>query len=618
MAGGVPANHIAKWDGTKWSALGDSKSYIEDLEFDNMGNLYAVGYYSSSEDPRASRIGKWDGSKWTSLSGPAGFSTYVMRVLTLGTRLFAAGNFQVNGYYAAGFAEWNGSTWQLIYGLGESVNEFFPADIFTLQLVGGKLFLAGAFTKAGEIFPVNVVEWDYQTSNWKLLDDGSAHQGIHDGNIQVLERSGSVIYAGGSFTVAGGTYARNIAKWDGTGWQSIGTGFNNGIRGTVLCILADSQNIYAGGYFGSAGATEAFHIAKFDGSTWSSIGIGVGGVPGAHVKALAKVGNFLYVGGYFSMVGDAENNAIPANSLARFNLTTQRWETLGRGIEYVFGLPGAVYDLEVFQDKIYVGGEFYSADDKYYENFAVLHNNKWSGIGENHEIGIEGSVRSIKVIRDELFIGGILRLERKGESSGLLKWDGKKWTNVGERLTAGSRDVYVNRIEAWQDGFIAGGYFLNAGDQSVSHIAYYDGSRWNDLAGGIQPGNVTFSILENKLYAAGPFELIASETPGVGILAYELEVSTSSAHIEGTPAQIRIYPNPANEYFRIDYKLPNHITNAMLELFDARGTYIKAYHLNRSNDSMFIPATDLPSGIYFYKVRVGQSLIGNNKILIVK
>lgn len=620
-AGEIPANHIAKWDGTNWAAIGESKSFIQDLEFDDKGDLYAVGYYQSSDDPRASRIGKWDGIKWTSISGPEGFNAYVTNILFLGTKLYAAGNFNDNGYYVAGFAEWNGNTWKLIYGLGESVNEFFPADVFALQMVGNKMYVAGAFTKAGEIYPLNVVEWDLTTTKWKLLDDGALHHGIHDGNIQVLERSGNSVYAGGSFTVAGGVYARNIAKWTGSQWVSLGTGVNNGIRGTVLCILADSQYVYAGGYFGSAGATEAFHIARFDGTTWSSIGIGVGGVPGAHVKTLAKVGNYLYVGGYFSIVGDEENNALPANSLARFNLTTQRWETLGRSVEYVFGIPGAVFDLEVYEDKIFVGGEFYSVDDKYYENFAVLHNNKWSGIGENHEIGIEGSVRSIKVIKGEIYIGGILRLERRGESHGLLKWDGKKWIGIGERLSAGARDVYVNNIEPWQNGFIASGYFLNAGNLQVNHIAYYDGSAWRDIEGGIQPGNIKFTLLNNSLYAAGPFELVAGGALGIGILKYEFDVSTAingASEVSSTKINIRVYPNPARDFFRVDYTLPPNLDHVQLELLDARGSYLKAYKMAANNETMIVPVSDLQSGIYFYIVRFGQSVSETHKIMVVK
>src|SRR6266699_2241807 len=37
---------------------------------------------------------------------------------------------------------------------------------------------------------------------------------------------GGNLYAGGSFTNAGGTIARGIAKWDGTNWSALPGGFN--------------------------------------------------------------------------------------------------------------------------------------------------------------------------------------------------------------------------------------------------------------------------------------------------------------------------------------------------------------------------------------------------------
>src|SRR4051794_21393472 len=43
------------------------------------------------------------------------------------------------------------------------------------------------------------------------------------------------LYVGGQFTTAGGVITTNIAKWDGTNWTAVGTGFagagaNDGLR----------------------------------------------------------------------------------------------------------------------------------------------------------------------------------------------------------------------------------------------------------------------------------------------------------------------------------------------------------------------------------------------------
>jgi trimeric autotransporter adhesin len=362
-----------------------------------MGNLYAVGYFNSNDSTGECGLGKWDGTEWVSMHGPEGYNSSVRTLQIHNDDVYAGGSFVHPWDVPSALAKWDGNDWQLIPGLGVSSNEFFLGNISGIEFANDKMYVAGGFTKASDLFVVNVVEWDYVNSEWKKLDDGSPDQGIHDGEIRAMVKEGNSIYAGGSFSVAGGVYARSIAMWDGTGWESLGAGFENGIGGSVFTLLADGENVFAGGYFGSAGSNEAFHIAKWDGTSWSPIGIGVGGVLGAHVRALARMGDYLYVRGYFSVVGDAENFALPANSIARYNLLTNLWEPLGDGIELTSGVPGKVYDMEVYEDKIYIGGEFYNADEMFFENFVVLEQNKFTGIGEIVDIGIEGMVSQLKL-----------------------------------------------------------------------------------------------------------------------------------------------------------------------------------------------------------------------------
>jgi hypothetical protein len=48
-AGGVPVNHIAKWDGTNWSALGSGVSYtVYSLAIDTTGYLYLAGMFGTA------------------------------------------------------------------------------------------------------------------------------------------------------------------------------------------------------------------------------------------------------------------------------------------------------------------------------------------------------------------------------------------------------------------------------------------------------------------------------------------------------------------------------------------------------------------------------------------
>ncbi len=88
--------------------------------------------------------------------------------------------------------------------------------------------------------------------------------------------SGPAIYAGGSFSMAGGIPANRIAKWDGTNWSPLGTGMNNFVQ--ALTVFDDGSGggpaLYTGGFFITAGGGPANLIAKWDGVSWSALGSG--------------------------------------------------------------------------------------------------------------------------------------------------------------------------------------------------------------------------------------------------------------------------------------------------------------------------------------------------------
>ena len=66
-AGGVPANDIAKWDGSAWSAL-DMGINGEVCALAVSGtDLYAGGGFVTAGGVTANDIAKWDGSAWSAL-----------------------------------------------------------------------------------------------------------------------------------------------------------------------------------------------------------------------------------------------------------------------------------------------------------------------------------------------------------------------------------------------------------------------------------------------------------------------------------------------------------------------------------------------------------------------
>jgi len=91
--------------------------------------------------------------------------------------------------------------------------------------------------------------------------------------------SGPALYAGGSFTTAGGAAGNHIAKWNGSSWSALGSGMS-GMNSSVwaLTVFNDGSGpaLYAGGYFGTAGGVAANDIAQWNGSSWFALGSGMG------------------------------------------------------------------------------------------------------------------------------------------------------------------------------------------------------------------------------------------------------------------------------------------------------------------------------------------------------
>src|SRR5437870_5804427 len=99
----------------------------------------------------------------------------------------------------------------------------------------------------------------FSDANWTSVGSGM------DSYVKTLAVSGSDVYAGGSFTAAGGNAVGDVAKWDGSSWSALGSGLSGAMPGEhpyVFALAVSGSNLYAGGGFTMAGGAPANHIAK--------------------------------------------------------------------------------------------------------------------------------------------------------------------------------------------------------------------------------------------------------------------------------------------------------------------------------------------------------------------
>ncbi|MEO6036195.1 MAG: hypothetical protein ABIQ35_13145, partial [Verrucomicrobiota bacterium] len=136
-----------------------------------------------------------------------------------------------------------------------------------------------------------------------------------------------VLVVAGQFSVAGTTFASNIALWNGAFWEPLGTGTPAGVNGEIYSLAVSANNeLIAGGAFHSAGGVSTEHIARWNGTSWSSLGSGMLPVGGSTVFAMTTMPNGdLIAAGHFTNAG-----GVLATNIARWNGTS--WAGLANGV----------------------------------------------------------------------------------------------------------------------------------------------------------------------------------------------------------------------------------------------------------------------------------------------
>ncbi|MGA2488900.1 MAG: hypothetical protein ABSF99_01760 [Anaerolineales bacterium] len=326
-----------------------------------------------------------------------------------------------------------------------------------------------------------VVFWVASASDetWTPLGQGM------DADVYALAfDSSGTLYAGGSFTTAGGITANRIAKWNSSEWMPLANGMNS----EVYALVTDSLgNLYAGGNFTSAGGVTANRIAKWDGTTWTPLGSGMN----AEVYALAISGSGdLYAGGTFTSAGD-----VAVNRIARWDGTA--WSDVGGG-------TGGRVNALIFDSagNLYAGGSFTSPASR----IAKWDGSSWSSLGS----GLSNSARALAFDRNgNLYIGGSFATASGVTASRIARWDGSAWSALSSGMNA---DVYALAVSSNGDLY-AGGDFSSAGGVTITRIAKWDGSSWSPLESGMND-IIRALLIDNNasLYAGGIFTTAGNAT----------------------------------------------------------------------------------------------------------
>ena len=335
---------------------------------------------------------------------------------------------------------------------------------------GPMLFAAGTFTAVGSTVGVpHVAKWDGLI--WQPVGSVS-FQGGHVNALAVFDYgTGPKLYAGGDFWQIGGVAANHIACWDGNTWApltggGIGTGpFDGWVQSLLVFDDGTGPALYVGGSFSVAGGVPAQNIARWDGISWSSLGSGIGPVSLSAVECMAGFdeGGWppkLYVGGTFQSAG-----GVTANGIARWD--GLGWTDVGGGVSRL-GAPPRVSALAVFDggsgERIYAGGQFDQAGTVASANLASWNGSSWSSTGSGLTGNLPASVKALTVFDagngPRLVVGGGFTLAGGLPANSLAAWDGSSWSDFSWGTTSSPSQGLVLSLASFDDGF---GARLHAG-----------------------------------------------------------------------------------------------------------------------------------------------------------
>lgn len=547
---------LVKWSGSKWipsplgTVSGTSMGLIRALAVFNDGTgpaLYAGGSFTSAGGVPANSLAKWNGTAWSAVGGgmttslvspstglclaPVAGSVYALRsgVDASGPALFVGGDFLTAGGVPADLAaRWNGVTWAgapgpACHSSGRRVEALSIYDDGS----GPAIFAGGYFTSIGGVPARSIAR--FTGTSWTPLAEGigiRSPQGVVStglvSSMAVFDSGdGPELVVGGLFGRAGSGLglANSLARWNGASWAPLGDGLEtvftsltepSGVQSLFVFDDGTGPALFAAGSLTGASQTQFHGIAKWNGSDWLPLGAGLTGTGTGGMSMIPFEGR-LVVGGGFSAA-----NGVAARGVARWG--SEGWSVFGSN------LTGAVASLALFDDgtgaALYAGGTFVTTGSKTLNRIARWSGSAWEPVGA----GFNSDVRALAVYSEggmpKLFAGGAFTASGATAMTGLARWDGSVWSPVGGGVMNGASAGVVEALAVHTDAggpaLFVGGTFTLAGGVSANRVARWNGTAFSALGTGLNntvyaltPANVGGT---SALFAGGSFTTAGGAT----------------------------------------------------------------------------------------------------------
>ena len=249
------------------------------------GKVYAGGVFTNAGSSGADNLAVWDGATWEPFCTVPNQKIGNVRALqVVGSTLYVGGDFQ-DGAGIATADYLLACDLRLRHAASHHLDPAHPFSGPVKALTAtsdGTLYAGGRFANLENIAAADNVA--YLPPGGTGTPMGSSGGGptcgcALDAYVRGLATNGTDVFVGteGS-NVAGIAQADHVAKWDGSGWSAIGsnTAGTNGwfpAATNIYDLASVGSNVFATGTFQNAnGDARADNIAWFDGTKWQPVG----------------------------------------------------------------------------------------------------------------------------------------------------------------------------------------------------------------------------------------------------------------------------------------------------------------------------------------------------------
>lgn len=550
-----------------------------------------------------------EGASWTAVN--AGFASAYPNVWALAT--------DGTDVYAGAFGDGvfiskdNGATWDSInVGLSNR-------NIRSLAAYDSIVF---AGTEAGVFVSTN------KGGSWSGVNSG-----LTNTMVMALAYSGVNIYAG----TYGGVF---VSSNNGSSWSPADSGLTST---TIFALSAYSTKLYAG-------TVDGGFLSIDGGASWTP---SLGTIYSYNTYDLAAIGTSLFA-------GTSDNGVYRSND---------------SGADWTAVSPAGLIDvLAVDGDTLYAGGGggvFLSADAGATWNntnsgqsaacIAINDTSIFAGVNgriicstdrgkrwTDADSGIPFlTVNRGEEVRSIVFKGSLIFAGVEANDGGvfLSTNNGKFWSRVNSGLT----NTYVYKLAVSGANLIAGtegGVFISANNgtnwtntysSSVGAAVTYafvvigtnifagtdggiilstdNGNSWTNVSTGLSDVACALLVSGSYLYA-GTFNTGVWRRP---LSEMVTSVEQGSDQLPGNFVLRQNYPNPFNPSTTIGYQLPSN-SFVVLRVYDILGREVRILvneHQIAGEHLVTFDASGLPSGVYFYRLQVGN-YTESKKLLLVK